>query len=135
MSDLRRTWQRCADCGHDLDELARDTRCTECGGLLEIMHAHPGLDVEVLRQRFSTVAPGLAGAGSGVWRFRDVVLPTATAPVSWPEGNTPMLERPSVQRWAGTPLLLKHEGMNPTGSFKDRGMTVGVTQAVRIGAA
>src|SRR5438094_9395510 len=41
----------------------------------------------------------------------------------------------AVARWAGVPtLLLKHEGQNPTGSFKDRGMTVGVTQARRIGA-
>ena len=40
-----------------------------------------------------------------------------------------------MQQWTGCPRLsLKHEGMNPTGSFKDRGMTVGVTQAVRIGA-
>ena len=134
MSDQGQSWQRCADCGHELDELARDTRCTECGGLLEIVHAHPSLEGEALRQRFSPLTPGPAGTASGVWRFRDIVLPTATAPVSWPEGNTPMLERPSVQRWAGTPLLLKHEGMNPTGSFKDRGMTVGVTQALRIGA-
>ena len=41
----------------------------------------------------------------------------------------------AVAEWAGlTDLRLKHEGHNPTGSFKDRGMTVGVTQAVRIGA-
>jgi threonine synthase len=135
MTTPRRSWQRCADCGHELDELARDTRCTACGGLLEIVHAQPGLDAEELRHRFAATAPGLAGASaSGVWRFRDIVLPTATAPVSWPEGNTPLLERPLVQRWTGMPLLLKHEGMNPTGSFKDRGMTVGVTQALRIGA-
>jgi len=131
----RRTWQRCAECGHELDELARDTRCTTCGGLLEIVHAHPGLAGDALRQRFTVMSPGSAGAdASGVWRFRDLVLPTATTPVSWPEGNTPLLARPAVQQWAGTPLLLKHEGMNPTGSFKDRGMTVGVTQALRIGA-
>ena len=70
-----------------------------------------------------------------MWRFKEIVLPTATAPVSWPEGNTPLLERAPVRQWAGCPeLVLKHEGINPTGSFKDRGMTVGVTQAVRIGA-
>jgi len=55
--------------------------------------------------------------------------------VSHPEGNTPLLSRDSVAAWAGIDrLLLKHEGHNPTGSFKDRGMTVGVTQALRIGA-
>jgi threonine synthase len=70
-----------------------------------------------------------------VWRFRELVLPTADQVVSHPEGNTPLLRRPAVARWAGVDaLLLKHEGHNPTGSFKDRGMTVGVTQARRVGA-
>ena len=73
---------------------------------------------------------------SGVWRFQPMVLPGADHPITWPEGNTPLLERAAVQRWAGAAsLLLKHEGMNPTGSFKDRGMTVGVTQAARLGAS
>ena len=65
-----------------------------------------------------------------------MVLPSATEVVSHPEGNTPLLHRPALDAWTGmTRLLLKHEGHNPTGSFKDRGMTVGVTQACRIGAA
>ena len=55
--------------------------------------------------------------------------------VSYPEGNTPLLSRAPLATWAGTAaLLLKHEGLNPTGSFKDRGMTVGVTQACWIAA-
>ena len=62
--------------------------------------------------------------------------PAADDPVTYPEGNTPLLARGAVARWSGCDgLLLKHEGMNPTGSFKDRGMTVGVTQARRLGAA
>src|SRR2546422_8619792 len=74
---------------------------------------------------------------SGVWRYRELVLPEADdSLVSYPEGNTPLLARPAVAGWAGVPeLLLKHEGHNPTGSFKDRGMTVGVTQARRGRAA
>src|SRR2546425_9351271 len=70
---------------------------------------------------------------SGVWRYREAVLPTAGEHIlSYPEGNTPLLASAPVARWAGAPeLLLKHEGQNPTGSFKDRGMTVGVTQARR----
>ncbi|HEY6050269.1 MAG TPA: threonine synthase, partial [Thermoanaerobaculia bacterium] len=56
--------------------------------------------------------------------------------VTYPEGNTPLLNRPTLDTWTGMlRLLIKHEGHNPTGSFKDRGMTVGVTQACRIGAA
>src|SRR6185437_902886 len=64
-----------------------------------------------------------------------VVMPSATDVVTYPEGNTPLLNRPTLDRWTGMlRLLIKHEGHNPTGSFKDRGMTVGVTQACRIGA-
>jgi threonine synthase len=71
-----------------------------------------------------------------VWRFQELVMPTAGPnPVSFPEGNTPLLYRQQIAEWSGvSDLFLKHEGMNPTGSFKDRGMTVGMTQAVRIGA-
>lgn len=74
---------------------------------------------------------------SGVWRYRELV--TGVLPdelVSFPEGNTPLVDRPAAARWTGCArLLLKHEGMNPTGSFKDRGMTVAVTQALRTGAS
>jgi threonine synthase len=89
-----------------------------------------------LIQRFTERRGGAPGAtSSGVWRFREIVLPSADTVVSHPEGNTPLLHRVVLDRWAGVEhLLFKHEGHNPTGSFKDRGMTVGVTQAKRIGA-
>jgi threonine synthase len=66
-----------------------------------------------------------------------MVLPSgASSAVTRPEGNTPLTNSPAVSRWAGMEWLrLKEEGLNPTGSFKDRGMTVGVTQARRIGAS
>lgn len=135
MSD-RRSWQWCAQCGASHDELLAATRCPACDGLLELRHAPPALDAAALKARFA--APCCARPGplaSGVWRFAEVVLPTAEAPVSHPEGNTPLLQRAAVSRYAGVATLwLKHEGHNPTGSFKDRGMTVGVTQAVRVGA-
>jgi threonine synthase len=75
------------------------------------------------------------GQGSGVWRFRELLLSGRGALVSHPEGNTRLYRRDDLSRWAGvSDLALKHEGENPTGSFKDRGMTVAVTQAVRAGA-
>lgn len=62
-------------------------------------------------------------------------MPGVSAPVSWPEGRTPLIERDAVRRYADVGRLwMKHEGMNPTGSFKDRGMTAAVTDAVRVGA-
>ncbi len=72
---------------------------------------------------------------SGVWRFRELVLPLAPEfVVTRAEGNTPLYDAPSVAAYAGLDALsLKHEGENPTGSFKDRGMTVGVSIARRLG--
>ncbi|MFN2136943.1 MAG: threonine synthase [Candidatus Promineifilaceae bacterium] len=54
------------------------------------------------------------------------------------EGNTPLIEAPRLANLiapdAGLRLFLKYEGLNPTGSFKDRGMTAAITQAVAEGA-
>jgi threonine synthase len=104
--------------------------------LLEIVHVTSGARGAELRARFAARRADGSDGGSGVWRYREIVLPNAGEHiVSHPEGNTPLLHRPRVASWAGVDgLLLKHEGHNPTGSFKDRGMTVGVTQAKRIGA-
>lgn len=73
---------------------------------------------------------------SGVWRFREL-LPEATEDeiVTLTEGNTPLWEAPRSAGFAGVDrLTFKHLGMNPTGSFKDLGMTTGITQARRLGA-
>jgi threonine synthase len=124
------TSQRCANCGSEFPETAPNPRCPSCQGLLEIYHAAPTVTGGALRLLFDS-RPG----ASGVWRFREIVLPTAQHILSYPEGNTPLLARPAISQWAEVAeLLVKHEGLNPTGSFKDRGMTVGVTQARRIGA-
>ncbi len=131
------SWQACIACGNEVVETDPQPRCRVCGGLLEIRHRPPAMTPAELIHRFTERRGGQPGAtASGVWRFREIVLPSADSVVSHPEGNTPLLHRVSLDRWAGVDhLLLKHEGHNPTGSFKDRGMTVGVTQAKRIGAA
>src|SRR5215210_9200341 len=130
------SWQSCISCGNEVVETDPHPRCTSCGGLLEVHHRPPGLTSAELIQRFTERRGGQPGAtASGVWRFREIVLPSADVVVSHPEGNTPLLHRVALDQWVGLEhLLLKHEGHNPTGSFKDRGMTVGVTQAKRIGA-
>jgi threonine synthase len=130
------TWQQCASCGDRLSELDPRVRC-DCGGLLEIRHDPPPVAGPELRAVFEGRMGGRTDLDrSGVWRYRELVLPSAAGgAVIHPEGNTPLLHRAAVADWAGLPhLRLKHEGHNPTGSFKDRGMTVGVTQAARIGA-
>jgi threonine synthase len=131
------SWQSCISCGNEVVETDPNPRCGRCGGLLEVHHRPPEIASSELLQRFTERRGGAPGAtASGVWRFQEIVLPSAEAVVSYPEGNTPLLHRVALDRWADTEqLLLKHEGHNPTGSFKDRGMTVGITQALRVGAS
>lgn len=74
---------------------------------------------------------------SGVWRFRELLpfVGDLSQIVTLAEGNTPIYEAPRSAQYAGLDKLrFKHQGMNPTGSFKDNGMTTGVTQAAMLGA-
>jgi threonine synthase len=107
----------------------------DCGGQLEVTHpaAHfqtkPLFDVRAMSKKDVDV--------SGVWRFREALLTIdESAVVTHPEGATRLYERDVLTRFAGLAggVAFKHEGENPTGSFKDRGMTVAVTQAKRVGA-
>jgi len=128
--------QRCLACGATWPELDASATCRDCGGLLDVVHAMPAAQGAALLARFGARCCTHPGSeASGVWRFAELVMPGASAHVTHPEGNTPLLSRRMVQDYAGVAALrLKHEGHNPTGSFKDRGMTAAMTQAVRAGA-
>ena len=128
--------QRCASCGATLPETDASVACRPCGGLLEIVHAAPEVHGAALMARFAQRRGTHPGSEpSGVWQFRELVMSSAGEIVSYPEGHTPLVERARAREFTGAgTLLLKHEGLNPTGSFKDRGMTVALTQAKRIGA-
>src|SRR5579863_3467318 len=127
---------RCISCGH-LSEAARQNfRCADCGDLLEITYprwkeSHPNasnLKSAWRERRLSLRAVDV----SGVWRFRDLLpaLEDDRQAITLREGNTPLYELPRCSRITGVPrLLAKHQGMNPTGSFKDAGMTVAATFA------
>src|SRR5215510_13912705 len=137
MSD-RTHVQRCIDCGAEFDIDARLYVCSQCGGLLDIERLER-IDSaslrELWRQRRASLDPR---DRSGVWRFREF-LPFAddTDIVSLDEGNTPLYYATATQAsdyCALYHLNFKHQGCNPTGSFKDTGMTVAVTQACRLGA-
>ena len=68
-------------------------------------------------------------------RYRERLPVTDTTPVvSLGEGATPLLHAPRISRRLGIALHLKWEGANPTGSFKDRGMTVAISKALESGA-
>ena len=103
------------------------------GGLLEVELDIPQLSTDLFDGRLGSLAHPLR---SGVWRYRELMPPFPDdVIVSRPEGNTNLYHDPRLDDVAGTEVWFKHEGENPTGSFKDRGMTVGVSHARWIGAA
>ncbi|MGB8581430.1 MAG: threonine synthase [Candidatus Sulfotelmatobacter sp.] len=127
---------RCIGCGALTHEAAQHFRCSHCDNLLEITDPNwksPDLNASVLksiwRERRCSNSPLDL---SGVWRFREL-LPTpesAEEVISLREGNTPLYDLPQAARRMGVSRLYgKHQGMNPTGSFKDAGMTVAATFA------
>src|SRR5215203_7018196 len=107
--------------------------CSSCGGLLDIDQTEPAaVDAPALRETWRRCRTSLdVRDRSGVWRFREF-LPFSenTDVISLGEGNTPLYDaRRSADYCRVGELKLKHQGCNPTGSFKDTGMTVAVTQA------
>lgn len=110
------------------------TEC-DCGGLLDVAHNLAALDGATLKRAFGRRRAARGGVlASGVWRYREL-LGAFPQPITRPEGNTPLYQHASLGRYTGCErLALKHEGENPTGSFKDRGMTVGVSQALKMRA-
>lgn len=117
-------------------------RCEADGVPLDL--AREGAPPAVSRELFDARLGTRRGPGAGgVWRFRELLPPYPDAGIiSKPEGNTNLYavgaDEPTGLRRLGEyaglgALWLKHEGENPTGSFKDRGMTVGVTQAAALG--
>ncbi|MFL6278255.1 MAG: threonine synthase [Blastocatellia bacterium] len=142
MSDTHSTARlRCieAHCAATYKATERLYTCTHCGGLLDVAYDFRlPAGVAEMRARFrERRMANDAIERSGVWRFREL-LPFIDDPaqiVTLAEGNTPLYTAPRSAEYAGLKSLrLKHQGMNPTGSFKDNGMTTGVTQAVRLGA-
>lgn len=128
--------QRCIACSAEFDLDARIYVCSRCGGLLDIERREAietGSLRELWRERKSSLK---ARDRSGVWRFRELLPFTDDVEVvSLAEGNTPLYDAPRSADYCRLPQLkLKHQGCNPTGSFKDTGMTVAVTQARQLGA-
>ena len=111
-------WLECIETGEQYAPFDEIRYRSDAGGLLEVRYAGlPTFD---------------AFSGQGVWRYADA-LPVERE-VTIDEGDTPLYEVPRLEEEIGVEALrVKHEGMNPTGSFKDRGMTVGVGVARRLG--
>jgi threonine synthase len=126
----------CAECGTEYPTDVPRYRC-DCGGLLTVEQPIAALRGTVSRELFDARLASRARLDrSGVWRFRELLGDYSEAEiVTKPEGRGNLYDDPRLTAWAGVgELWLKHEGENPTGSFKDRGMTTGMTHARRLGA-
>jgi threonine synthase len=129
---------RCIGCGSVTSSAGQDFRCSQCGNLLEITDSswnsqNPTALKSLWRER-RTLDEAIDL--SGVWRFRELLPAPASEQqiVTLREGNTPLYELPQSSRSTGVPhLYAKHQGLNPTGSFKDAGMTVAATFARQAG--
>ena len=132
--------QRCINprCNADFGINERLYVCPRCGNLLDVeKRAEDVGDATALRQLWQGRRASLDPRDqSGVWRYRELLPFADAAPiVSLAEGNTPLYDAPRSAAYAGlAALLLKHQGCNPTGSFKDTGMTTAVTQARLLSA-
>jgi threonine synthase len=111
--------------------------CPQCGGLMEAAYGSPLAEPEVLKALFRGRRTSNAALDqSGVWRYRELFpfLDDDRHVVTLREGNTPLLDGPIAAKYGGLDrITFKHQGFNPTGSFKDNGMTCGASQARRLG--
>jgi len=138
----------CTACARHFPLKRTDYRCI-CGQPLDVALGNVGtaVDGHAWRQLFDERLSSLQTIDrSGVWRFRELLLPLpGVAPITRPEGQTNLYPAGRAQHSNGHGrigeftgldyLWLKHEGENPTGSFKDRGMTIGVSIARWLGAS
>lgn len=131
---------RCIGCGRTA--LPDRFRCETCRDLLEIIYpgweerGPGGLDAASLKQRWLDRRSSRDAADqSGVWRFREILPEISVQKViTLREGNTPLYALPHCAKSAGMrQIFAKHQGMNPTGSFKDTGMTVAASFARQAG--
>jgi threonine synthase len=117
----------CRSCAEQFAPEDATHRCPDCGGILDPSYEYSAIDVdrEMFRER----------AFDSMWRYAPLLPFSRTAAVSIDEGATPLVEAPTLAAEMGVGrVLIKDEGRNPTGTFKDRGQTVAVTAAVQAGA-
>jgi threonine synthase len=119
---------QCFECARELPPSSRAYICPDCGGLLEVEFSASELRANLKRNP-------LRGP-LRVWRYK-AFLPVFDPKkiISMGEGGTPLISCDRLAKHLGLDkLFVKFEGANPTGSFKDRGMTLGVTKAIEFGA-
>ncbi len=119
---------RCVDCGETFDAATATHRCPDCDGILDPAYDYDAVDLtpeELADRPFESM-----------WRYEELLPFTREAVVSLGEGATPLIDCPALADAMGVGrVLLKDEGMNPTGTFKDRGQSAAMTAAVEHGAS
>jgi threonine synthase len=118
----------CVDCGGAFDAEDATHRCPDCGGILDPTYDYDRIDLsreDLASRRFDSM-----------WRYEELLPFPREAAVSMGEGATGLVECPRLAAELGVGrVLLKDEGRNPTGTFKDRGHAAAVTAAVQHGAS
>ncbi|MGB4363247.1 MAG: threonine synthase [Methanothermobacter tenebrarum] len=112
---------RCIKCGteYGLDEIIYT--CRECGSILEVI-IEPRVSRDVFEGRKETM-----------WKYKEFMPVDESKIITLQEGGTPLIKCDNIGKDLGVKLYVKFEGANPTGSFKDRGMSVGITKALELG--
>lgn len=137
---------RCTGCARVVEqgELNENFRC-ECGDLYEVVYPSWSAGMAEIRKPNASALRWLwkercqsnaEADKSGVWRFRELlhILRDEANIVSLGEGNTPLYQLKRAAKSTGIKqLFAKHQGMNPTGSFKDTGMTAALSVAHELG--
>ncbi len=112
---------KCISCGEEYDLGDIIYTCKKCGSTLEVV-CRPDVSRDIFECRKSTM-----------WKYKEFMPVDETKIVSLEEGGTPFCNCRKLGDKLGIELYVKVEGSNPTGSFKDRGMSVGITKAVELG--
>lgn len=119
---------KCFVCGSSFTEKETYTRCLSCGGPLDVVYSYSQVDERLDRMRLRS-APPKASKYAAFYPISN-----GTKLVSMDEGGTPLLECRVISQKLGCQLLVKNEGINPTGAFKDRGSAVEITKALEAGS-
>ncbi|MFP4655030.1 MAG: threonine synthase [Methanohalobium sp.] len=116
----------CIECGKRHTKADVVYTCSKCGGLLDVIYDYSTIELDM--DKIKKQCPS-------VWKYREMLpVDENQEPISIEEGGTPLYKCDRLADRIGIKgLYVKHEGLNPTGSFKDRGMTVGVSKAIELG--
>ncbi len=112
---------RCISCGEEYSLGEIIYTCKKCGSILEVL-IEPDVSKDIFQCRKNTM-----------WKYKEFMPVDESKIISLEEGGTPFIKCDRLGKEFGVNLYVKVEGSNPTGSFKDRGMSVGITKAMELG--